>query len=204
MNIYKKIYPLITKFDPEDSHDLAIKFLKFLPRFSSIFCKVNEYENLRQNLFNLSFNNPIGMAAGFDKNALLIDEFAELGFGFIEIGTVTPKPQVGNPKPRLFRIPEQQAIINRLGFNNKGVDVLVKNVQNTNYRGILGINIGKNADTPIEHAAQDYLICMRKVYPHASYITVNISSPNTRNLRQLQGTTELNTLILVTDINNIE
>jgi dihydroorotate dehydrogenase len=151
----------------------------------------------------LAFRNPVGLAAGLDKNGDCIDGLAALGFGFIEIGTVTPLPQPGNPRPRLFRLPQANAIINRMGFNNVGVDTLIANVKRAQYpfdgaqdrRGILGINIGKNAATPIENAADDYLICLRKVYAHASYITVNISSPNTRNLRQLQNEDALNDLL---------
>jgi dihydroorotate dehydrogenase len=143
----------------------------------------------------IEFPNPVGLAAGLDKNGVVIDGMAALGFGFIEIGTVTPRPQPGNPKPRLFRVQEAQGIINRFGFNNLGVDHLVQNVQLAKYRGVLGINIGKNFDTPNERAVDDYLICMRKVYAHASYITVNISSPNTKNLRQLQEKEALDHLL---------
>jgi dihydroorotate dehydrogenase len=137
----------------------------------------------------------VGLAAGLDKNGAYIDALAALGFGFIEIGTVTPRPQPGNPKPRLFRLPEAQAIINRMGFNNLGVDALLENVKRSRYQGILGINIGKNFDTPIERAADDYLIGLRKVYSRASYVAINISSPNTKNLRQLQGGDELDALL---------
>jgi len=143
----------------------------------------------------LTFSNPLGLAAGLDKNGDYIDALAALGFGFIEIGTVTPRPQPGNPKPRLFRLPEHQAIINRMGFNNLGIDHLLQQVQSSHYRGILGINIGKNADTPIEKATEDYLIGLRKSYPVASYITINISSPNTKNLRQLQQGDEIKYLL---------
>jgi dihydroorotate dehydrogenase len=147
----------------------------------------------------ISFPNPVGLAAGLDKDGAYIDGLAALGFGFIEIGTVTPRAQPGNPKPRMFRLPEAHAIINRMGFNNGGVDAFVRNVQNSkfyqNREGVLGLNIGKNADTPIEQAADDYLICLQKVYPYASYVTVNISSPNTKNLRQLQGASELDALL---------
>jgi dihydroorotate dehydrogenase len=134
----------------------------------------------------IEFPNPVGLAAGLDKNADHLAGLAALGFGFIEVGTVTPRPQPGNPKPRLFRIPEKQAIINRMGFNNLGVDHLLGKVKAANYSGVLGINIGKNFDTPVENAADDYRICLRKVYAHASYITVNMSSPNTPGLRDLQ------------------
>jgi dihydroorotate dehydrogenase len=146
-------------------------------------------------LMGLTFPNRIGLAAGLDKNGEHIDALARLGFGFLEVGTVTPRPQPGNPRPRMFRLPRAQAVINRMGFNNLGVDRLVRNVQSASYRGILGINIGKNFDTPIERAASDYLTCMRKVYPLASYLTINISSPNTKNLRRLQEADELDRLL---------
>jgi dihydroorotate dehydrogenase len=137
----------------------------------------------------------VGLAAGLDKEGAAIDGFAALGFGFIEVGTVTPRPQPGNPRPRIFRLPQAGGIINRMGFNNHGVEQFVKNVQAARYRGILGLNIGKNADTPIERAADDYLFCLERVYPFASYVTINISSPNTKNLRQLQGGGELDALL---------
>ncbi len=143
----------------------------------------------------LDFPNPIGLAAGLDKNGEYINALATFGFGFIEIGTVTPRPQSGNLKPRLFRITQANAIINRLGFNNDGVDAVVQNIEKANYQGILGINIGKNYDTPMEEACDDYLECMRKVYCYASYIVINISSPNTPNLRVLQNTEELDHLL---------
>jgi dihydroorotate dehydrogenase len=148
-----------------------------------------------QSVMGLTFTNPVGLAAGLDKNGDCINGLAALGFGFIEIGTVTPLPQSGNPPPRLFRLPQASAIINRMGFNNAGVDALIENVKRADYNGILGINIGKNATTPIENAADDYLLCLRKVYAHASYIVINISSPNTKNLRQLQDTAALNNLL---------
>ena len=147
----------------------------------------------------LNFPNPVGLAAGLDKDGAYIDGLAALGFGFIEIGTVTPRAQPGNPKPRMFRLPEAQALINRMGFNNGGVDAFVRNVQASRFyqerRGILGLNIGKNADTPIERATDDYLYCLDKVYPYAAYVTVNISSPNTKNLRQLQQASEIDALL---------
>lgn len=143
----------------------------------------------------LVFPNPVGMAAGLDKDGEHVEALGELGFGFIEIGTVTPRAQLGNPKPRLFRIPQAKAIINRMGFNNCGIDNLLANVRRTNYSGVLGINIGKNFDTPIEHAAEDYLTCLRKAYRDADYIAVNISSPNTPHLRELQNSEELNNLL---------
>jgi len=152
-------------------------------------------ENLPVNAFGMEFPNPVGLAAGLDKNGEHLDALGALGFGFIEIGTVTPKPQPGNPRPRMFRLPERKAIINRLGFNNEGVDALLHNVQRANWRGVLGINIGKNAATPNERALDDYLYCLERVYPLASYVTVNISSPNTKGLRDLQGADELPRLL---------
>ena len=149
----------------------------------------------------LDFTNPIGMAAGLDKDGEHIDALAALGFGFIEIGTVTPRPQPGNPKPRLFRLSQGEAIINRMGFNNQGIDRLLANVRQADYRGILGINIGKNFDTPVENAAEDYLICLRKAYRYAGYIAVNISSPNTPHLRQLQNAEELSELLYLLKLN---
>jgi dihydroorotate dehydrogenase len=147
----------------------------------------------------ITFPNPVGLAAGLDKDGAYIDGLAALGFGSIEIGTVTPRAQPGNPKPRMFRLPAAQGIINRMGFNNGGVDAFIANVQSSRFyqerQGVLGLNIGKNADTPIEKAADDYVACLRKVYPYASYVTVNISSPNTKNLRQLQGASELDALL---------
>src|SRR5690242_1344627 len=146
-------------------------------------------------IMGLEFPNPVGLAAGLDKNGEHIDALAALGFGFIEVGTVTPRPQPGKPQPRLFRLPPAQALINRLGFNNLGIDRLAYNVSRARYRGILGINLGKNFSTPIEKAAGDYLQGMRKAYPLATYLTVNISSPNTKNLRELQQADELRPLL---------
>ena len=143
----------------------------------------------------IPFQNPVGLAAGLDKNAKHIDALGKLGFGFIEVGTITPRPQIGNPKPRLFRLPEVQGIINRFGFNNVGLETAVENIRLSKYKGVLGINIGKNFDTPIEKAGDDYLLCMKKVYQYANYIAINISSPNTKNLRDLQETKALNILL---------
>lgn len=168
---------------PESAHEFTIKALKMAGKlpFPIFPTPDNPVE-----VMGLKFKNPIGLAAGADKNGEVIDGFGKLGFGFIEVGTVTPLAQDGNPKPRQFRILEAEGIINRNGFNNLGVDVLVENVKRAKYDGILGINIGKNAVTPIENALDDYQICLRKVYEYAGYITVNISSPNTKNLRSLQ------------------
>jgi dihydroorotate dehydrogenase len=193
------MYPLIRSalfaLDPETAHHATLDGLKSAHCLGTLPLLVKRPASDSRTVMGLTFPNPIGLAAGLDKNGAYIDALAALGFGFIEIGTVTPRPQPGNPKPRLFRLPEAQAIINRMGFNNNGVDALVENVKRAKYKGILGINIGKNADTPIEKAADDYLIGLRKVYTHASYVAINISSPNTKNLRQLQGGDELDALL---------
>lgn len=181
------MYSLIRKclflMDAETAHNFSIQALKLAEKLpiNVLPIPLNPVE-----VMGLQFKNPIGLAAGADKNGEAIDGFGKLGFGFIEVGTVTPVVQDGNPKPRQFRILEAEGIINRNGFNNLGVDVLVENVKKAKYDGIIGINIGKNAVTPIERALDDYQICLRKVYEHADYITVNISSPNTKNLRTLQ------------------
>ncbi|MDO4223293.1 MAG: dihydroorotate dehydrogenase (quinone), partial [Acinetobacter sp.] len=172
------------KKDAEEAHHATLKWLNTANRFDLTHQKVHAKA---VNCMGIEFPNPVGLAAGLDKNGEYIDALASLGFGFIEVGTVTPRPQAGNEKPRLFRIPEKKAIINRMGFNNDGVDQLIENIKKSHYQGVLGINIGKNADTPVEQATQDYLICLEKVYNHASYVTVNISSPNTKNLRSLQS-----------------
>lgn len=175
--------PFVFTLDPETAHDAAIAMLRVAGALTGpgqpLPAKPVE-------VMGLTFPNRIGLAAGLDKNGEAIDGLAHWGFGFLEVGTVTPKAQPGNPKPRLFRIPEAQAIINRMGFNNHGIDRLIANVQRSRYRGILGINIGKNAATPLESALDDYLVGFEKAYPYASYVTVNISSPNTKNLRALQ------------------
>jgi dihydroorotate dehydrogenase len=185
MNLYAIIRPVLFQLDAECVHDLTLKSLKVAQQLGALKFIKQPICAPRQ-VMGLTFPNPVGLAAGLDKNGAVIDAMAALGFGFIEVGTVTPRPQPGNDKPRLFRVNAVEGIINRFGFNNLGVDQLVENVKSANYRGILGINIGKNFDTPNEMAVDDYLICMRKVYPHASYIAVNISSPNTKNLRDLQ------------------
>jgi len=189
---YSLIRPLLFGLDAETAHDLTIAALQ---RFACLMPPVALAAQSPVRVMGLDFPNRVGLAAGLDKNGEAIDGLAKLGFGFLEIGTVTPRRQPGNPKPRLFRLPQQQALINRLGFNNHGLAALTANVAAAKYRGILGINIGKNADTPIERAAEDYLACLDKVYPLASYVTVNISSPNTLNLRQLQGDAELEALL---------
>lgn len=180
--MYKLVRPLLFKLDPETAHDLAIQALKVRGKL----CCGSRNQTLTVNVMGLDFDNPIGLAAGLDKNGDAIDGLASQGFGFIEVGTVTPRPQPGNPKPRLFRLLQAEAIINRMGFNNQGVDYLIANVKAKKYNGILGINIGKNFDTPVDEAERDYLICLEKVYPYADYVAVNLSSPNTPGLRTLQ------------------
>lgn len=195
MNIYPLIRPLLFQLDAETAHEVTLKLLNFAYRSGINKLITTAVNDKPLKIMGLDFKNPVGLAAGLDKNGDYIDALAALGFGFIEIGTVTPRPQPGNPKPRLFRLPEHHAIINRMGFNNKGIDHLINNVKSCRYQGILGINIGKNADTPIESAVNDYLIGLCKAYPYASYITINISSPNTKNLRQLQQGDEMRQLI---------
>ena len=184
--MYTLARDLLFKLAPETSHDLSIDLIGAGGRLglNGLLCKAPA--SLPVRVMGLEFANPVGLAAGLDKNGDAIDGFAQLGFGFIEIGTVTPRAQPGNPKPRLFRLPEAQGIINRMGFNNLGVNHLLARVQAARYRGVLGINIGKNFDTPVERAVDDYLIGLDKVYAHASYVTVNVSSPNTPGLRSLQ------------------
>lgn len=183
--MYALARELLFKLSPETSHELAIDLIGASGRLglTRLVCQT---PRLPVRVMGLEFANPVGLAAGLDKNGDAIDGFAQLGFGFVEIGTVTPRPQPGNPKPRLFRLPQAEAIINRMGFNNHGVDHLLERVKAARYRGVLGINIGKNFDTPVERAVDDYLLCLDKVYPHASYVTVNVSSPNTPGLRSLQ------------------
>ena len=191
--LYTLLRPLLFKLPPETAHCATFSAIEKAKKLGLLpgrpfACKSRQ-------VMGLDFPNPIGLAAGLDKNGEHLDALAALGFGFLEIGTVTPLPQSGNPQPRLFRLPPAKAIINRMGFNNQGVDKLISNIEHADYQGILGINIGKNASTPLEKAADDYLVCLRKVYSHASYITINISSPNTKSLRQLQNTEELDHLL---------
>ena len=196
--LYALARPLLFAIDPEAAHNLTLPALRraaALGLTSSIAKPLSD----PRTVMGITFPNPVGLAAGLDKDGAYIDGLATLGFGSVEVGTVTPRAQPGNPLPRMFRLPQANAIINRMGFNNGGVDTFVANVQASrffqNKEGILGLNIGKNADTPIERAVDDYLICLEKVYPYASYVTVNISSPNTKNLRQLQGASELDALL---------
>ncbi|MDP2760402.1 MAG: quinone-dependent dihydroorotate dehydrogenase [Sideroxyarcus sp.] len=194
MNPYNLFRPALFALDPETAHDATLTSLN-TAHCLGLSRLIPQPAPDPRTVMGITFPNPVGLAAGLDKNGECINGLAALGFGFIEIGTVTPRPQPGNPRPRLFRLPQAQAIINRMGFNNHGVDALLANVERAKYTGILGINIGKNADTPIEKAADDYLIGLRKVYAHASYVAINISSPNTKNLRQLQGGDELDALL---------
>ncbi|CAI1547791.1 Dihydroorotate dehydrogenase (quinone) [Serratia quinivorans] len=183
-------YPLIRKalfqLDPERAHELTFQQLRRVTGTPLEFLIRQSVPTKPVSCMGLSFKNPLGLAAGLDKDGECIDAFGAMGFGFVEVGTVTPRPQSGNDKPRLFRIVEAEGLINRMGFNNQGVDNLVENVKKSHFGGILGINIGKNKDTPVEQGKDDYLICMDKVYPYAGYIAINISSPNTPGLRSLQ------------------
>ena len=184
--LYQLAKPILFTLKPEFAHHAVLSMGKWCHRFKLYPLIERKQLGKPVELMGLRFPNAIGLAAGLDKNGDYIDLMASLGFGFIEIGTVTPKPQAGNPKPRLFRLRKESSLINQMGFNNNGLDYLLKQVQQAKYRGILGINIGKNATTPDDQAVQDYLIGLRHVFPHASYITINISSPNTQGLRNLQ------------------
>lgn len=179
--MYRLLRRFLFLFDPECVHAFILRCLCWVPAACFVRPEVTDPIDV----MGLTFPHRIGLAAGLDKNAAFLDALSKLGFAFIEVGTVTAKPQVGNPKPRLFRLPKAHALINRMGFNNLGVDALVSNIQRAHYQGILGINIGKNKDTPLEQAVDDYVYCLQRVYPYASYVTVNISSPNTPDLRQL-------------------
>ncbi len=196
--LYTLTRPLLFSLDPETAHNLTLPALKKAAALGLTRLIAKPQPDSRT-VMGLQFPNPVGLAAGLDKDGAYIDGLAALGFGFIEIGTVTPRAQPGNPKPRMFRLAQANALINRMGFNNGGVDAFINNVQASAFyqdkQGVLGLNIGKNADTPIERAAEDYLHCLEKVYPYAAYVTVNISSPNTKNLRQLQGASELDALL---------
>ena len=187
---YSLLRPWLFCLDPEQAHNLTLSNLDRAQRWGLLERFMTQPVADPQTLCGITFPNPVGLAAGLDKDGKHIDALAALGFGFLEIGTVTPRPQPGNPKPRMFRLTEAQALINRMGFNNDGVDACVARVRRSSFwqsGGVLGLNIGKNADTPIENAASDYILAMEAVYELASYITVNISSPNTQNLRALQG-----------------
>ncbi|UJB63955.1 quinone-dependent dihydroorotate dehydrogenase [Acidovorax sp. YS12] len=199
---YALTRPLLFGMDAEAAHDLTMDMLARGQRTPLQWAWCNETVQDPIQLAGLTFPNRVGLAAGLDKNARCIDALGAMGFGFVEVGTVTPKPQPGNPKPRMFRLPERQALINRFGFNNDGLEAFLRNVQQARFRTaarqhsmLLGLNIGKNATTPIEDATRDYLTCLDGVYPHADYVTVNISSPNTQNLRALQSDAALDALL---------
>ncbi|WP_420932823.1 quinone-dependent dihydroorotate dehydrogenase [Alteromonas sp. A081] len=190
------VQKLLLQCEPEKSHDFTINWLNKTQHTPLKWMYSTTPIAKPVTVAGIKFDNPVGLAAGLDKNGDCIDAFSSMGFGFVEIGTVTPRPQPGNPKPRLFRLPEKQAIINRMGFNNKGVDHLVEQVKKARFKGPIGINIGKNKDTEDAKALEDYLICLNKVYPYASYITINISSPNTPGLRNLQYGEALDSLLV--------
>jgi dihydroorotate dehydrogenase len=194
--LYRAVRPLLFALDPETAHRLGLGSLDILTRLGAASLVASPAPRMPVRVMGLDFPNPVGLAAGLDKDGEHIDSLAALGFGFIEVGAVTPRAQPGNPKPRLFRLPKAQALINRLGFNNRGADVLVENIRRSSYRGIVGVNIGRNSDTPNERAHEDYVACLRKVYAHASFVTANISSPNTKDLRALQGTDSLDALLV--------
>jgi len=196
MDIYSLARTFLFQLDAETAHDVTLQSLKLAQKAGALHLYPAPIVCQPRQVMGITFPNAVGLAAGLDKNGAAINAMASLGFGFIEVGTVTPRPQKGNPKPRLFRVQQAQGIINRFGFNNLGVDHLIENVKRAQYKGILGINIGKNFDTPMENAVDDYLVCMQKSYAHATYITVNISSPNTKNLRDLQEKSALSQLLL--------
>lgn len=193
--MYNLARELLFRLSPEGAHELSLDLIGAGGRLGLNGLLGRKPASLPVRVMGLDFPNPVGLAAGLDKNGTAIDGLAQLGFGFIEIGTVTPRPQPGNPRPRLFRLPEAQAIINRMGFNNEGVDALLARVRASRFEGVLGINIGKNFDTPVERAEDDYLLCLDKVYADASYVTVNVSSPNTPGLRSLQFGDSLKSLL---------
>jgi dihydroorotate dehydrogenase len=193
--MYKIIRFFLFLFNPEFAHHLAMKSLKIANFLGLLNLLPKKNKCKPRVIMGIKFNNPVGLAAGLDKNAEYIDCLSKLGFGFIEIGTVTPRPQPGNPKPRSFRLTKEEGIINRFGFNNIGIDKVIENIKKSKFKGVLGINIGKNFNTPVNKAITDYLICFRKAYLYASYITLNISSPNTKNLRILQEGNHLDDLL---------
>lgn len=195
LTVYSLAKPLLFALDPERAHDLGLKAIESAWRLGLNPLMAARNPTLPTEAFGIHFPNPVGLAAGLDKNGTHVRALSSLGFGFVEIGTVTPRAQPGNPKPRMFRLTDHRAVINRLGFNNQGVDALVRNVERTSFDGVLGINIGKNRDTPNERAVEDYRTCLDRVYPLASYITVNISSPNTQGLRELQAEDALRAFI---------
>lgn len=200
---YPLLRPWLFSLDPEEAHRITLSNLDRAQRWGLLRCFIDQPASDPRIVCGITFPNPVGLAAGLDKDGQHIDALASLGFGFLEIGTVTPKPQAGNPKPRMFRLPQAKGIINRMGFNNDGVDACVKRVRQSEFwqnGGIVGLNIGKNATTPIEDAASDYVTALEAVYETATYITINISSPNTQNLRALQGEEMLRSLLSSVDL----
>ena len=193
--MYSYLRKALFALDPERAHHLSMDAIGAAERLGLMSLVAKPVADDPVELMGLTLPNPVGLAAGLDKNAQAFNGLGALGFGFVEVGTVTPRPQPGNPQPRIFRLPEAEAIINRMGFNNLGVDYLVERVKRRRFGGVLGINVGKNFDTPVERAADDYCLCMEKVYPYADYITANVSSPNTKGLRDLQFGDSLNRLL---------
>jgi len=188
--MYRFFRSLSGCFDAEKMHHVALTLLSYIPA-----CCFKPIASKPVQVMGIEFKHPVGLAAGFDKDGRYVDALGKLGFAFIELGTVTPRPQVGNPKPRIFRLPKARAIINRMGFNNAGVDALVNNIKNTSYQGVIGVSIGPNKDTPAEKIWEDYNYCLERVYRHADYIAVNISSPNTPGLRGLHDITRFSKLM---------
>ncbi len=195
MDFYPLLRPLLFRLDPETAHALTLAGMARLHSLGLLRPLLPVVPPLPVRVMGLDFPNPVGLAAGMDKNGEAIDAWADLGFGFIEVGAVTPRPQPGNSKPRLFRLPEAQAIINRMGFNNLGVDRMRVNLERSRYRGVLGVNLGKNFNTPLERAAEDYIYCLERLYDRVGFATVNVSSPNTRDLRSLQSPAALDDLL---------
>jgi len=193
--LYELARPALFRLDPESANELALTSARLLSRLPFSGLPGGPLRGPRVTAMGLEFPNPVGLAAGLDKHAEFIDALGALGFGFLEVGGVTPRAQPGNPRPRVFRLTAQQAIINRLGFNSVGIARFVENLRRTRYDGIVGVNLGKNRDTPIERAADDYIVCLEAVYPYATYATVNVSSPNTAELRRLQRADELDPLL---------
>ncbi|HSH08224.1 MAG TPA: quinone-dependent dihydroorotate dehydrogenase [Burkholderiales bacterium] len=193
--VYALARPLLFALEPETAHAATLTLAEVAQRCGLLGLAAARVPPQPQRVMGLDFPNPVGLAAGLDKDAAHIDALAGLGFGFIEVGTVTPRPQPGNPRPRLFRLPAARALINRFGFNNVGVDAFLENVARARWRGVLGINLGRNADTPAERAADDYVLGLERVYAAASYVTINVSSPNTRDLRMLQERAALEALL---------
>jgi dihydroorotate dehydrogenase len=192
---YSAVRRALFALEPEKAQHVALAALARLDALGLTGLVAAPAPRAPKRVMGIDFPNPVGLAAGFDKNGEYLDLLSALGFGFIEVGTVTPRPQPGNPAPRVFRLPARQALINRLGFNNVGLDGLLRNLERSRFNGVLGINIGKNFDTPLERAHEDYVTCLRGAYPHASYVAANISSPNTPQLRELQNAAELERLL---------